>query len=371
MAFDRIPGIPSGKTWSAVATATLAVLTLAAWGSGGSRIDAASAQESRSSGGGESPPTSAATRSAAVALARLLPASGLITVGARPGVRVVEIKVKEDDQVSAGTVLAILEGHDSARLQLSLAESRKRRADEEWSARLEAARKAAEISIPRRDAAKRLYNEFAATLKGKDRYDADMALHQLEMEAIKTELELRLLGGTLPAPGVTTGAPAAKTPAARNPEEAALEAQVEMAAAAVRETEVRSPGPGRVLQLLAHPGELSTGALLQMGDVAAMIAKAEVYQSDVPRIRPRDPAEVDILGTRVAGKVSRIGSIVGKNQLTSIDPRAMRDLRVVEVTIQLDEAAPAARYVGMEVEAVIRPSGMAAASETQVSRPRY
>ncbi len=38
----------------------------------------------------------------------------------------------------------------------------------------------------------------------------------------------------------------------------------------------------------------------------------------------------------------------------------MRDLRVVEVTIQLDQAEPAARYVDMEVEAVIRPSGTSA-----------
>ena len=70
-----------------------------------------------------------------------------------------------------------------------------------------------------------------------------------------------------------------------------------------------------------------------------------------------DPAEVNILGNRVAGKVTRIGSMVGKNQLTSVDPRAPRDLRVVVVTIQLDDSSLASRYVNMEVEVVIRPSG--------------
>ena len=73
-----------------------------------------------------------------------------------------------------------------------------------------------------------------------------------------------------------------------------------------------------------------------MGDVSSMAATAEVYQSDVPRIHLNDPAEVDILGTRVSGKVTRIGSMVGSNRLTSVDPRALRDLRVIEVTIQLD-----------------------------------
>ncbi len=109
--------------------------------------------------------------------------------------------------------------------------------------------------------------------------------------------------------------------------------------------------------MLAHPGEVSAGSLLEMGDVSSMVARAEVYQSDVPRIQPGDPAEVDILGTKVAGKVTRIGTVVGKNQLTSIDPRAPRDLRVIDVTIQLDRAEPAGRFVDMEVEATIRPSG--------------
>ena len=183
-------------------------------------------------------------RSSAVALARLLPSSGLISVGARPGVRVEEIKVKEGDQVVAGSVLAILEGHDAARLQLNLAEARKKRADEEWTARLDAARKAAEITIPRRDEAKRLYNTFGATLKGKDRYDADMALYQVEMQAIKAELDLRLLGGTFPPPASTKGAAVEKArPAPQNPEAAAIQAQVDLAAAGLRRH--RDPGDRR------------------------------------------------------------------------------------------------------------------------------
>jgi HlyD family secretion protein len=373
MAVDHIPELPRRRAWSAagaIAVAT-AVVMLAASSVGGPSVERASAQESPSSASSKPGDPSSIPRSSAVALARLLPSSGLITVGARPGVRVEEIKVKAGDQVSPGTVLAILEGHEAARLQLDLAEARKKRADEEWTARLDAARKAAEITIPRRDEARRLYNTFGATLKGKDRYDADMALYQVEMQAIRAELDLRLLGGTLPPPASTKGSATEKSPPApHNPEAAAIQAQVDLAAAGLRDTEIRATGTGRVLKLLVLPGELSAGALLQMGDVSSMVARAEVYQSDVPRIRPGDPAEVDILGSRVGGKVTRIGSIVGKNQLTSIDPRAMRDLRVVEVTIQLDQAEPAARYVDMEVEAVIRPSGASASASRSTSQTR-
>jgi HlyD family secretion protein len=331
--------------------ATFAVLAVAAWGSGESSI----AQEGSSDPRGQAAP--AATNPRSVALARLLPASGLISVGVRPGMRLVELKVKEDDQVSAGMLLAILEGHDAARSQLALAEAQKRRGEHERSARLAAARKAAEVTRKRLDEGRTLYNQLGAMLKGKDRYDAEMALYQVEMQAIKTQLELELAQGS-PGDGTAT-APAANPPGAGSPEEQILAAQVELATTALRETEVRAPGPGRVLRILAHPGELSSGALLMMGDVSSMVAKAEVYQSEVPRIRPGDPAEVDILGTRVSGKVTRIGSIVGKNQVMSIDPRALRDLRIVNVTIALDLAAPANRFVDMEVDAVIRPSGSA------------
>jgi HlyD family secretion protein len=366
MAMDHTPAVSSRLRWGALTTTTVAILTLAAWRSGGPSSNPASAQESRSNGQGATPQTPSAARREAVALARLLPASGLISVGVRPGVHVVELRVKEGDQVPAGSILAILEGHDSATLQLNMAEAQKKRSEHERAARLAAARKAAEITDQRLTKGRELFGQFGAALKGKDRYDAELALYELEMQAIRNHLDLDLAQGAATTGGGKPGDP--KHQAGPGPEEAILQAQVDLAAAALRETEVRAPGPGRILRVLAHAGELSSGALLQMGDVSSMVAMAEVYQSDLPRIQPGDPAEVEILGTRVAGKVGRIGSIVGKNQLTSIDPRAMRDLRVVEVTIQLDQADPASRYVDMEVDAVIRPRGPAPASEVRGAR---
>ena len=105
------------------------------------------AAKSRSSGQGQVPPDDRirrAPRSAAVALARLVPANGLISVGARPGIRIDEIKVKEGDQVSQGAVLALLEGHATAQHQLDLAKAKKTLDDRQQRARLAAARKAAE-----------------------------------------------------------------------------------------------------------------------------------------------------------------------------------------------------------------------------------
>jgi HlyD family secretion protein len=107
--------------------------------------------------------------------------------------------------------------------------------------------------------------------------------------------------------------------------------------------------------VVAHVGEMRTGPLLYMGDLSAMTAVAEVYQSDVPEVKVGDPAEAVIQGRKVTGKVTRIGRLVGKNTLTSLDPRALQDRRVVNVTVRLDDASPAADYVNMEVELTIRP----------------
>jgi HlyD family secretion protein len=121
-----------------------------------------------------------------------------------------------------------------------------------------------------------------------------------------------------------------------------------------------------VLELLAHAGEISSGPMLAMGDLSAMSAIAEVYQADVPRLHVGDPAVVPILDESSAGKVSRIGSVVGKNQLTNLDPRALQDRRVVKVTVSLENPQPAARFINMEVELIITPS----AGNTPENQPK-
>ena len=349
MARDRTPGISTRGVWKALGVLAVATGVLLVSGRSARPIVAATAQEDPLAGSGPTGATPGVPRTAVVALARLRPAAGLIAVGARPGIRVEEVKVKEGDQVAEGTVLALLEGRAAAQHQLALARAQKARADQQRQPRLDAARKAAETSRRRLDAASKLYEQFGGTLRGKDRYDAELALFQVEMQALKAELDRQLLGGD------------------QAPEAAILEAQIQLAQEGLRATEVRAPRAGRILRMLVHPGELSAGALLELGDVAAMAATAEVYQSDVPRLRVGDPAVVNILGSPVAGTVARIGSIVGKNQLTSVDPRALRDLRVVEVTVQLQESSIAARYVNMEVETTIRPSGTEPAPAAQES----
>ena len=313
------------------------------------------------------------------ALARLEPTSGLIIVGARPGARIDRIEVGPADSVTPGQVLAILEGHNQARAQLALAEAQKTRAlhqrslqkqklalereqfDRLQKSKLESAMRVFS-SKQRFDEITKQYKELHETLKGKDRFDVELRYFEAETQNLRGELEIKsyqiaqelvprqrkLEDGELDEKG---------------PDLDLLDRQTDLARAGLAQTEVRAPIRGRVLELLAHAGEVSGGPLLAMGDLSAMVATAEVFQTDIPRLRTGDPATVELLDQTVTGKVTLIGSMVGKNQLTNLDPRALQDRRVVKVTISLDNPALAARFVNMEVEAAIKP-GAGSASES-------
>jgi HlyD family secretion protein len=138
------------------------------------------------------------------------------------------------------------------------------------------------------------------------------------------------------------------------PASVVLDRQVEMARSDLASAEVRAPVKGRVLAVSVHAGEVSPGPLLTLGDVQTMVARAEVFQTNVLDVAVGDTAEVLILGRTVAGEVTRVGATVARNTITSLDPADLADRRVVEVVIRLADPVLAARLVNMQVEVAIR-----------------
>ena len=147
-----------------------------------------------------------------------------------------------------------------------------------------------------------------------------------------------------------------------------LDRQIDLARTALAQTEVRAPGGGRILELLAHAGEVSSGPILQMGDLSAMVAIAEVDQSAIPRMRLGQAASVQVLDQTVSGKVTKIGVLVGKSPLPVLDPRSLQDRRTVKVTISLDNSGLAASLINMEVEVTIIEGG--GSSSPTTGKPR-
>ncbi len=318
------------------------------------------------------------------ALARLEPASGLILVGARPGARIERIVVGQGDKVGSGQLLAVLEGHDQATAQVALAEAQKARAihqrelqkqklalereqfDKLQKARLESAGRVLSSKALFDEIATR-YKEILPTVQGRERFDLELKYLGAENQNLKDTLEVRsvqIAQELAPRQRKLEDEELGD----KSPDLDVLDRQIELARAGVAQTEVRAPGAGQVLEVLAHAGEVGSGPLMTMGDLSAMAAIAEVYQSDVTRLTVGDAASVRVLEQSVAGKVTRIGTMVARNQLANLDPRALQDRRVVKVTIHLDDPTLAARLVNMEVEVVITPGGAAAATAARAER---
>ncbi|MGK7924406.1 MAG: ABC exporter membrane fusion protein [Spirulina sp.] len=126
-------------------------------------------------------------------------------------------------------------------------------------------------------------------------------------------------------------------------------ASVNLAKAAVRQAEeelelsvVRSPVDGQVLEINTRVGEVTVTeeGIMAIGKTDRMVVVAEVYESDIGRVRLDRTAiitsENGSFEGEIRGKVSNIGLQIGKRDVLDTDPAADVDARVVEVDILLD-----------------------------------
>jgi HlyD family secretion protein len=130
---------------------------------------------------------------------------------------------------------------------------------------------------------------------------------------------------------------------------AKAEAEVKRAIASLRQaqtdlalTHLKAPATGQVLKIHAHPGEKisdSEGAL-DLGKTTQMIVIAEVYESDISKIKIGQKATIisqnQTFPGEIQGEVYHIGQQIGKKDVLDADPAADVDARVVEVKILLD-----------------------------------
>jgi HlyD family secretion protein len=147
-----------------------------------------------------------------------------------------------------------------------------------------------------------------------------------------------------------------------------LERTVAVAAERLALSEVRAPNqPAQmvVLEVLGRPGELTSGqAVFRLGDTSQMYAVAQVYETDVHRIRPGQAARISsraleavlqkaLQKDHMPGVVESVGRTVSRNSLFAVNPAAETDRRVVEVKIRLERSDVVASFVNMEVQVTI------------------
>jgi HlyD family secretion protein len=124
---------------------------------------------------------------------------------------------------------------------------------------------------------------------------------------------------------------------------------------------VRSPKNGQILKIHAWPGELvdRTG-IVELGQTDQMYVTAEVYETDIGRVRTGQLARIvsDGIVGDLQGTVDEVGLKIGQKDILGTDPVADADARVVEVKIRLNpqDSHKIANLTNLQVNVIIYPS---------------
>ncbi|MBD2517910.1 ABC exporter membrane fusion protein [Nostoc sp. FACHB-973] len=124
---------------------------------------------------------------------------------------------------------------------------------------------------------------------------------------------------------------------------------------------IKSPINGKILKIHAKTGEVistSTG-FAEIGKTSQMYVIAEVYQTDVQKVRIGQKATITstAFNGTLKGTVKEIGWQVDKQNIFSLNPGSDTDRRIVEVKISIDNPADServARLTNLQVDVAIQ-----------------
>jgi HlyD family secretion protein len=253
--------------------------------------------------------TLASTPYAGIASGKADVEGGIIQVAARTAGVIRSVDVQEGDSVKKGQILAQLED-DQPRLNVANAEAAVRQAQAQVGL-LEVQKATAERELAR-----------LQPLKAKN-FVAGQAL-DTAADAIKTAdaqivLQRAVIGTAQSALNVASY-------------------QLEL-------TRVRAPTDGRIVRRYANPGAgastLNVSNMFDLEPKTARIVRAEIAESDIPKIAIGQQAEIvpEADQTKVyVGRVMRRSDEFGARKLQSDDPNDKADDRVVEVVVSADTA---------------------------------
>jgi HlyD family secretion protein len=118
------------------------------------------------------------------------------------------------------------------------------------------------------------------------------------------------------------------------------EKNIERVKAKLNLATIRAPQDGRVLKVFVHAGEaVGPKPVLQLADTEKVYVNAEVYESDLRRVKVGQKATIEnaALPQAFHGVVEKVLWTVSQDGLRSIDPTAPSDLRVVPVKVRIND----------------------------------
>ena len=322
------------------------------------------------------------------ALGRLEPVGEVIKISAPTnpsigsGSRVAKLLVDEGNVVRSQQIIAILDNRD--RLQANLIEAQKQvkvaqsRLDQVKAgakpgelaaiqanvrnlqaeldgeiqtqkatiARLQAELQNADMEFRRNQS---LYQQGAIAASALDSRRLALKIAQEQLNSAKADLQRTQR--TLTAKIQEAKATWDKTAEVRPTDIATAQAEVDSAIATVGKIQaeldlayIRAPKAGTILRIQAHPGEtIGNEGIVELGQTDQMYVVAEIYESDIAKIRPGQTAKItspsNAFAAKLNGTVEQIGLQVAKKNVLDTDPTAATDARVIEAKIRLDKAA--------------------------------
>lgn len=138
-------------------------------------------------------------------------------------------------------------------------------------------------------------------------------------------------------------------------------ATVKRTEAEVRQTEVKSPYSGQILEIYAKSGEMvGEKGIADLGQTSQMRVVTEVYQSDIKKIRLGQQAKItgEAFTGELRGVVEEIGLQVSQQEIFDNQPGANLDQRVIKVRLRLhpQDRDRVSGLTNLQVEVAIQPS---------------
>ncbi len=136
-------------------------------------------------------------------------------------------------------------------------------------------------------------------------------------------------------------------------------AGLKLAQTNVEETQIRAPMASHILKIRTRLGEkISNSGIADLGQTGQMVAVAEIYQTDIGKIRLGQQATItsQAFSEELRGAVSHIGLQVSKQNVFSNQPGENLDRRVVEVKIRLtpEDSTRVEGLTNLQVQTAIR-----------------
>ena len=341
------------------------------------------------------------------ALGRLEPKGEVIKLSAPTSSqenRVERLLVKEGDRVKAGQVIAILDSRNRLQAALEEAEEQVRVAQAKLAitqagakrgeveaqraeiARLEAERQgdvdAQAATVSRLESERRNaqieYNRYQSlyqqgAISASERDSKRLTLDTAEQSLQEAQAELNRTRSTSPQELNKARATLSQIAEVRPVDVEADRVEVRRAIASLKQTKANldeayvrvpygnatlTPQDGVVMDIHTRAGEVvSDDGIAEIGQTKQMVAVAEVYQSDVSKVRLGQQVRVtsDSIPGELQGTVERVGSQVRRQEIVNTDPSTNIDSRVVEVHVALNDSSSqkAAKFTNLQVKVEI------------------